>query len=425
MWSIRQILAILLLSALPHLALQATDAQVPSSQVQPPESASSEKYCSLAADTSREECSYEAAREDLPDMLGKDVCGEQSIHTQNQVGQCRLHASQSMAPHACKALMHSQRDEPSQRHIRNCTSYCCDLKSEGEWHSTADGVMFKPQSRCMYHSYSREEALLCLSKQHKTRIVIIGDSLWRQLYMRLVYFVRQPTFLIDHTCHFNSRYGVCETHDNIEHSGVSETVDAPGWEKRFQETFGQRSALEGLCRINPIEVHFLWAQHFDRQISRIQTYLELFPKSASEKLLFIIGAPGFWALDEQTVPLEYFDMLDTIPQRVSQAYIMGVPTLHVQTVEQQHNLQLRNEQLKQWVTESPSDRMQYFDYDTFARADNAPANLMFHDWHYMCHWDFMGCNSHSSLMPTQDCNCQDDMNLAIWQGIFNSFCNNN
>lgn len=194
-------------------------------------------------------------------------------------------------------------------------------------------------------------------------------------------------------------------------------------EERLRDVFSRHGDTLQECRAPPIELHYLWAQLFDRQVSRLSNYLSLFPEQDSEELVLIVGAPGYWVQEESTVPSSYFDMLEAAAGQVSHVFVMGAPTEHVPVAEHQRNLQLRNEQLRQWVANQSSAAVEFFDYNRIARASNAPRNLQFNDWHFACHWDYIGCTARNSLAPTQDCRCQDDMNLAIWQGLLNSICN--
>ena len=53
---------------------------------------------------------------------------------------------------------------------------------------------FVPHGNCSYDVVSRQDALRCLTGSRVIRLVVAGDSMWRQVFMRFVHLLRNPAF---------------------------------------------------------------------------------------------------------------------------------------------------------------------------------------------------------------------------------------
>eukprot|EP00798_Chlamydomonas_sp_ICE-L_P030816 gene30816-35852_t len=145
--------------------------------------------------------------------------------------------------------------------------------SEGEHVELPPGELFKPDS-CKLHSYGvREMAGRLQAKLGAKRFVLMGDSLMRQLFMRLVSSARGDPHVVDFIQWNHSRYSLYDAHDRLEiRSGAPHQLSA-WWEE--PDASGDQHVESPL-----LEVIFVWAPRFNDVRREVQEMTESYAKGS-------------------------------------------------------------------------------------------------------------------------------------------------
>lgn len=342
------------------------------------------------------------------------------------------------------------------------TNRCCRADHEGDFVNIGKGkegkydkYEFRPSdSECKYQEITRGQILHYLHSRGSP-MAVMGDSMMRQFFLRLVMMIRGQTRLIDYHQHSHAQYSVCREADmfRISTSTANESSVLPNNDHLlakipsfFQATAGPGTLMAGTsmakCSRAPVQFHYLHVPRFVNQVAAIPEYLKSLPLGVKPVLLLSVG---YWQNGED-VPDEYLTMLQSIAPKVRKVFIVSVPTVRVVSEDAQRYYKSRNGFMKGWV-ESQGEPFAYLDYDTVSLAKHPPPGGADNNWHYMCsvawriscvYCDLVridhnnGINEFGEPLPqfpvgnvervlaTEDGSCSDEMNRNLWQLVFNS-----
>lgn len=305
--------------------------------------------------TSTGPCLYNVTHHGIPNLAtSAGKCQDFTNLTQIIGSECYAHSTSTLSFQQCSSpeqhtVRHAEEKASCLTHSR-----CCALFTDGVWEkATVSGQQrhaFSPYGNCAYGMYDAQTAVRCLSEPKVKRMVVFGDSMWRQMHMRFVHLIRDPKLVVDYSCHRHTQYSFCGHADALSFSEHHyESEEHPEWEQHIHRTFSDDadSSLpnEELCPRPIPEVQFVWAHDADMQVSRVRAYLQKFPEAENEELIMILGAPGFWDMISSELSKEYTDFLPLIPGYCSRLFVMGTPTLYIENLEHQTNVQHRNQAL--------------------------------------------------------------------------------
>jgi len=272
-------------------------------------------------------------------------------------------------------------------------------------------------------------------------VTILGDSMMRQLFSRLVSLFRGYEQVVDHIAHVHAIYRVCKEGDEYV------TFGEPG---TMLPTMLPIEMVDKHLTLNPLPCstaqttvyHLFSPTFFDQAI-----YFRALQNSMRLTESFVIGV-HYWDMSAN-VPLYYFAALANLAARVKRIVIVGTPTRRVPL---QHEagltrlaLQKRNSHIKSWVANQRAKGLPivFLDFDFFANLPAAPLGDTGDNWHYQCllipnkldgladfqpkksknTWQVTWGNTSASFIRMQeDGTCFDDMNRALWMALSDSLC---
>eukprot|EP00798_Chlamydomonas_sp_ICE-L_P018523 gene18523-25029_t len=281
----------------------------------------------------------------------------------------------------------------------SCEEYCCRSEQieDGEW----DDMPTFMTKDCRLHHYGIRSFAHCLAKNHNTRrLVMIGDSMARQLFWRLVTLSRGDSYMIDITHHSHCQYRLYNTRDSLEVTRRSDTL-VSWWNSSIGAVQGCSSDQDlGNCEDPLLEVIFVWAPKYmdtAREVKRLAQTLQA-----------------------KTIEMNGTDR----SRRFVRAGQEGMVT----------PIQGRNAWLKSWAdTSYRSPLATVVPFDEMSRSARVPTGLFNENWHYGCElqqWGDYFVNpainvtySTTCLVPDDAGTCQDHMNAEVWRVIANLMCN--
>ena len=342
------------------------------------------------------------------------------------------------------------------------TNRCCRADHPGDFVNMGPAkggkytkYEYKPSdSTCTYQEITRGQILHYLHSRGSP-LAVMGDSMMRQFFLRLVMMIRGQTRLIDYHQHSHAQYSVCREADvfRISTSTANESSVLPNnahllakipsffTTKAGPGTLMANTAM-AKCSRSPVQFHYLHSPRFVNQIESIPAYLESLPLGSKPVLLLSVG---YWQNGEE-VPEEYLAVLRDIAPRVRKVFIVSVPTVRVVKDDARRDYTIRNAFMKQWV-QKQGEPFTYLDYDVMSLAENPPPGGSNNNWHYMCSisWRIhcMYCDlvriDHNNgrdefgepspqfpvgnvemILATEDGACSDEMNRNLWQAVFNT-----
>ena len=255
-------------------------------------------------------------------------------------------------------------------------------------------------------------------------LFIIGDSMLRQLFVRLIALFRQQEQVVDYSVHIHAVY---------EHCGDSDFFLAFGQWSKHGATIPPHEVPFPAGNNGCLQVQSLFAVSFEHQ-------RRLFVKLSDHYLkgkFFILGV-HFWE-SRATVPLEYLEQLERLSSHARHVSIVGAPTIKAGHLAA--SLRARNLQMQKWVEEHRKvgrPTVSYIDFDTLARFPGAPPGVVNNNWHYQCFLVPINIASTSStnwwvrwpntsygsqvVQMREDGTCFDDMNASLWAVLSSSLC---
>lgn len=343
-----------------------------------------------------------------------------------------------------------------------CGERCCRSDHEGDFINIGpvrgrknDRYSYQPtDSTCKYEELGRGQLLHYLHSRGSP-IAVMGDSMMRQFFLRLVMMIRGQKRLIDYHQHAHAQYLVCREADmfRISTSVSNESSVAPNdghllakIPSFFRTTSGPGTLMAetamAKCSRAPVHLNYLHLPRFVNQIESIPAYLKSLPPGVKPVLLISVA---YWQNGEE-VPEEYLTMLSDVAPKVRKVFIISVPTVRVVSKEKREMYIARNTFMKGWV-ESKGEPFAFLDYDGISLSKHTPPGGADNNWHYMCSigWRTSCANcdllrvDHSNgvnefgepvpqmpvgnverIMSTEDGVCADEMNRNLWQIVFNT-----
>lgn len=354
--------------------------------------------------------------------------------------------------------MNTIRRGPSQ-----CGRRCCRGDHAGDFiekdhvpGTNAVQYMFQPTDNdCEYEPISRGQILHYLHIRGSP-LVVIGDSMMRQFFLRLVMMMRGQEHLLDYHLHAHAQYAVCYEADSFRISTSSSNITAGSPSNEHLKVkapsffrmgngpgrFAGRNELQR-CSRKPTEFHYMHSPKWKNQVSILPEYFNSLPPGVKPVLLTSVG---YWE-GSDTVPDSYLDALAALKDRTRKLFVISVPTVRVPTEERKEKLRQRNNFMKRWVEERGEPYV-FLDFDALSVAQHSPPGGALNNWHYMCSiaWrtacafcDLVqidhseGVNEFGEqvtppqilqgnierIHATEDGMCADEMNRNLWQIVFN------
>lgn len=342
------------------------------------------------------------------------------------------------------------------------TNRCCRADHQGDFVKLGTGpggkydqYEYRPSdSDCRYQEITRGQILHYLHARGSP-LAVMGDSMMRQFFLRLVMMIRGQKRLIDYHQHSHAQYSVCREADmfRISTSTSNESSVLPNnahllakIPSFFRATAGPGTLMAetsmAKCSRAPVQFHYLHVPRFADQIEAIPKYLQSLPLGTKPVLLLSVG---YWQNGEE-VSEEYLTTLKNIAPKVRKIFIVSIPTVRVVREDSQRDYKIRNSFMKTWV-QSQGEPFAYLDYDTMSLAEHPPPGGSNNNWHYMCsvawrihcvYCDLVRIDHHNGvdefgepvpqfpvgnverILATEDGSCSDEMNRNLWQAVFNT-----
>jgi hypothetical protein len=283
-------------------------------------------------------------------------------------------------------------------------------------------------------------------------LVVIGDSMMRQFFLRLIMMMRGQERHLDYRLHTHAQYLLCDDRDAFRISAYSKSGESGSYNITYlREQIPSFFSLEkgpglevakktlSLCSKKPIEMHYIMAPSFGTQTPAIRKYQQVF-KTSNTKPIYVVYV-GYWeGID--FVPAFYLQSLSLLRDKATKVFLIGVVTGYKTAGQRRDAYHRRNEQMKNWAREQGAPFF-YVDYDslTTTMSEPKPAGPIGKDTHFMCAivWHrtskpTVQINNASQfteleaqipvgkmekLQMTQDGKCADETNRNLWQMIFN------
>ena len=345
---------------------------------------------------------------------------------------------------------------------RSCGTRCCRPDHDGNFVNIGplkgrqtDRYEYQPKdSSCRYEEIGRGQVLHYLHSRGSP-VAVMGDSMMRQFFLRLVMMIRGQKRLIDYHQHSHAQYSVCREADmfRISTSIANESSVLPNdghllakIPSFFQATSGPGTFMAhkamSKCSRAPVQIHYMHVPRFVNQVRSVPAYLSSLPLGVKPVLLLSVG---YWQKGTE-VPEDYLQILKDAAPKSRKIFIVSVPTVRVVSEEKTEDYRARNAFMKSWVAEQ-GEPFAYLDYDTISSAKDSPPGGADNNWHYMCslawrlsctYCDLVRIDHHDGvdtfgepipqfpvgnlerIMSTEDGSCADEMNRNLWQVVFNT-----
>jgi len=167
-------------------------------------------------------------------------------------------------------------------------------------------------------------------------LVVIGDSMMRQLFLRLVMMMRGQERLLDYRLHTHAQYLLCEDRDAFRISANSESGESGSYNItylreqiplffRLEEGPGLMVAKKSLslCSKKPIEMHYVMAPSFGTQTAAMRKYQQVF-ETPDAKPIYVINV-GYWE-GSGFVPAFYLRSLSLLQKKATKVFLVGITT---------------------------------------------------------------------------------------------------
>jgi hypothetical protein len=287
-----------------------------------------------------------------------------------------------------------------------CGGRCCDSTLLGKFITNPNHSRYSYQpleSDCEYDEITRGQLLHYLHLIDGP-ITVIGDSMMRQFFLRLVMMMRGQERLLDYHIRTHVQYHVCKEADSFRI--CSPTPDGSTGQESSQHLrevvtkgfftmqngaglYNAKKALEK-CEHPPRELHYLSSPLFSSQGAILPLYLDSLPVGVKP---VIVAAVGYWE-NPLIAPEKYLRVLLETAERASKVVVVSVPTAKVSTEwksedrpSQFHVITTRNKFMKEWVKEQQKthpDKFIFLDFDAMSMAENRPPLPSGSDKHYIC-----------------------------------------
>jgi hypothetical protein len=267
-------------------------------------------------------------------------------------------------------------------------------------------------------------------RSRNSPVVVAGDSMMRQFFLRLVMMMRGQKRLVDYHQHAHAMYAVCREADvfRLSTNNRNETSVSPNdgyLIDKIGPFFGVRGgpgtlmarAAMSKCSRSPAQFHYMHLPTFDQQTKGLKEYLRS-TGAAMVKPIYLVSV-GYWT-HADSVPQDYLDALEVLAETGSKVIVVSVPTVRVVDEDHRRAYAARNAFMKAWVTDKTTDttadktaaaagekigddeedldldhlgpptttntktKFAFLDYDALSLADHPPPGGADNNWHYMC-----------------------------------------
>mmetsp|Transcript_4695 Transcript_4695/g.13492 ORF Transcript_4695/g.13492 Transcript_4695/m.13492 type:complete len:605 (-) Transcript_4695:890-2704(-) len=348
------------------------------------------------------------------------------------------------------------------RSLPGCDKHCCTLQhSSGAFlpkgtETRKDQLQYQPggSNACRFSQYTRDEILTALQggngegEHPGMDILVLGDSLMRQLYSRLVHMLRGHHRVFDYKMHTHAAYSICKEADafktapyNGNRSALAGRIDDQYLTDIVPSFFASASNVEPglLCSKPAVAINYAHAPQWSDQAAALERY---WPSATTEgRLPVVVLSVGFWEKTSE-VPEEYLQMLTELLAKVERIFFVGLPTSRVQHEEWATAYTARNAAMKAWAKKA-GPKAEFLDFDILAHVPGGPPAGADGNWHYSCflQWpswrnkklesqpgnyfrDRLYGHPIEGLVMTEDGSCGDEMNRNLWQMVFNVLLGN-
>lgn len=261
---------------------------------------------------------------------------------------------------------------------------CCltDLRGtfsiNGQLPSGAPRYEFRPvyPRTCRFTEMTRGQ-LMSVLERINAPLVVMGDSMMRQLYLRLVLMMRGQHRTLDYKMHTHAMYHTCDEADafrisrNNGYGGVGnsaydpEYLSGPVIGKFFEQQEGpglvafQRSLKR--CKKAPVKLHYLMAPTYLNQTLALKRYMAFQAKSSSVKPILVLSV-GYWEVNPEAYRPAYLEALLSLKKRVSKVFLVGVASKYAKEGRRKQEYQSRNSVVRDWAA-AQGEPFQYVSYD--------------------------------------------------------------
>lgn len=303
----------------------------------------------------------------------------------------------------------------------------------------------KRKPTCSFFQYSAVEVLQYL-QSNQARVLVMGDSIQKEMHSRLIHMFRGSSRVIDYRILAMARYALCRRADSFSvlpggYDSSMRGIDPEPTLKQLPEFVAAAPSVWGCSRNDPpVVFDNVYSARFDWQIQHLKAYRAAMPP---EEVLILVIAVNLLETGNE-VPLEWLQYLDDIRNDVK-IILVATPTDRLVDQEIVKVLQYRNKVIKSWA--ASIDAISFVDMDAMARDPHRPPHSD-GDMHNMCwlRWAGHEQGSESNLttlevpraednvlrdrqhgsavigiQTTTDGQCRDEMNLNLWQIVFNIF----
>ena len=348
---------------------------------------------------------------------------------------------------------------------------CSPPTSPGVFHvdgtvPTIDATRYSFQpadDSCTYDDFTRGQVVHLLESFHGAPLVIVGDSMMRQAFLRLVMLMRGQERTLDYKIQTHAMYHMCDEADAFRLSTQSDDMtkyDPDHLQERINPFFSMKEgpglvafkrSLER-CRSPVSKIHYLMLPTFENQTTELPTYLDTLDINEGRKPVIIICV-AFWE-EEQELNATWADAILSLKNKASKIVLISTPIAYVidkgkKAREQAASKAVfthRNSDLQQWV-QSLGDPYAFINYDDLDTArPPKPSPPQPGDVHWMC---FVGWNVNKPIrvwiddsvdgtdaagnllpqivngyveriQPGIDGKCSEEMNRNLWKVIFDT-----
>jgi len=370
--------------------------------------------------------------------------GHQCNFDVKQRMKCPFWASGSFKRRDSEAACSTRHMEQVQRPRPTCESSCCTADpGPGAWivDKQAPGhKVFQPDAGCVYYQYGRQEILESFQGA-STDIMIVGDSFLRQLFVRLLHLMRGQERVVDYKIHTHASYATCDAADSFVVAPAYNDGLGANKDKQFYSVnsffLGHNVTSDPRwsdCSQQPMQVHYMFGSTFRQQVRNLERYSKDGWEPTTK--IDVVISVMFWTHEWET-PAEWLDALAALKAQkfVRRLFLLGIPTARVDPTKPDYvkAYQNRNHMMREWVANQTSGA-HYIDFDVLSTSDGIPGACTGGNKHYACHLrytykDGNTTDSHfrdpfmqvplNALYSSEDGECFDDVNAAVWQMYFN------
>jgi len=301
---------------------------------------------------------------------------------------------------------------------------------------------------CRIFSHNLATVATCTSKLNVRRIVFVGDSMLRQLFMQAVNWARGSTSNVDYDRWRSARYAAWDDRDELEISGVH--LEEGSW--RGMVSAPRIRALGQGAAAPLLELYFMWGSEYDKVEERLQVLQAEWGQAEQAeqagRAVLVTGAymhyivqryadPGSDARRLQDTQLGRIMSFITTPRSwLHHTYLLTTPVeRYAGAGGHQRQFAAERDQYFASVAANHSAVVTLVDWARMASGPVKPPGVT-HDIHYACKLGYQDAtygpqgppdqpSGHSAvgcIVLNEQGGCSDPMDLLLLQTILNTMC---